>query len=346
MENFLYNDKIGIHKGGNILKAVQINKFGGPEVLKTVDVEEPIPDDNEIKVKVYAVGLNPNESYTISGTYAYNIPNLPYIPGYDATGIIEEIGSNVENFEVGDRVFLSAFSANRNTGTYAENVVVDAKNVFHLPDNVSLVKGAALGIPSFTAYKALFQKAKIKAGETVLIHGASGSVGNWLVQMAKAVGAIVIGTSSTKKGRDLVLSLGADYAMDHVTQQNKEKLLALTNEQGPDIIIEMLANKNLETDMQVIRRQGRIIVVGSRDSIEVDPRNLMTNEAIVTGMTFTSPTEKEMKELTYGVNALLESGAIHSYIGNKFSLDEPVKAHKTLMESSGNGRTIFLVTEE
>ena len=145
------------------MKAVQIKEFGGPEVLKTVEVDEPFPNENEVKVKVHAVGLNPNESYTITGTYAYNIPELPYIPGYDATGIIEEIGSNVEGFQIGDRIFLSAFSADRNTGTYAEKVVVDAENVFRLPDNVSLIKGAALGIPAFTAYKALFQKAKIKA---------------------------------------------------------------------------------------------------------------------------------------------------------------------------------------
>lgn len=328
------------------MKAIQIKEFGGPEELKTVNIEEPTPHENEVKVKVYAVGLNPNESYTITGTYAYNIPELPYIPGYDATGTIEEIGSNVEGFKIGDRVFLSAFSADRNTGTYAEKVVVDARNVYHLPDNVSLIKGAALGIPAFTAYKALFQKAKLKAGETILIHGASGAVGNWLVQMAKAVGAIVIGTSSTEKGRSLVLDLGADYAINHVTQQNKDKLLSLTNEQGPDIIIEMLANKNLETDMQIIQRHGRIIIVGSRETVEVDPRNLMTNEAVVTGMTFTSPNEKEMKELSFGLNAFLESGAIYPFIGDEFTLDEPIEAHKNLMESSGNGRTIFVVSEE
>jgi len=328
------------------LKAVQINEFGGSEVLKTVEIEESYPNENEVKVKVYTVGLNPNEAYTITGTYAYNIPELPYIPGYDATGIIEEIGPNVEKFKKGDRVFLSAFSAKRNTGTYAEKVVVDAECVFKLPDGISFKKGAALGIPAFTAYKALFQKAKIKAGETVLIHGASGAVGNIAVQMAKAIGAIVIGTSSTKEGRQAILNLGADYALNHISEKNKGELLNLTDEQGPEVIIEMLANANLEMDMQIIAKYGRIIIVGSRDTIEVNPRNLMTNEAIVTGMTFTSPTKKAMKEMHYGLNALLKIGAIDPLIGDIFTLDEPVKAHKALMESSGNGRTIFVVSEE
>ena len=328
------------------MKAIQINEFGGPEVLKTVEIDEPYPNEDEVKVKVFVTGLNPSEAYTITGTYGYNVPNLPYVPGYDATGIIEEVGSSVNHFKKGDRVFLSAFSAERNTGTYAEKVVTDAKNVFRLPDNISFKEGAALGIPVFTAYKAIFLKANVRAGETVLVHGASGSVGSMAVQMAKAIGATVIGTSSTEEGRQTILDLGADHAMDHISEDNKEEVLNITNEQGPDVIIEMLANANLETDMQVIVKYGRIIIVGSRDTIEVNPRNLMTSEAIVTGMTFTYPTQKEMKEMQYGVNALLEIGAIRSLIGNEFTLDEPVEAHKSLMESSGNGRTIFVVQEE
>lgn len=328
------------------MKAIQINEFGGPEVLKTVEIDEPYPNEDEVKVKVFVTGLNPSEAYTITGTYGYNVPNLPYVPGYDATGVIEEVGSSVNHFKKGDRVFLSAFSAERNTGTYAEKVVTDAKNVFRLPDNISFKEGAALGIPVFTAYKAIFLKANVRAGETVLVHGASGSVGSMAVQMAKAIGATVIGTSSTEEGRQTILDLGADHAMDHISEDNKEELLNITNEQGPDVIIEMLANANLETDMQVIVKYGRIIIVGSRDTIEVNPRNLMTSEAIVTGMTFTYPTQKEMKEMQYGVNALLEIGAIRPLIGNEFTLDEPVEAHKALMESSGNGRTIFVVQEE
>lgn len=328
------------------MKAIQINEFGGPEVLKTVDIDEPFPNKDEVKVKIFVTGLNPSEAYTITGTYNYNIPSLPYVPGYDATGIIEEVGSNVNHFKKGDRVFISAFSAKRNTGTYAEKVVTDAKNVFKLPDNVSFREGAGLGIPVFTAYKAIFLKANVRAGETVLVHGASGSVGNLAVQMAKTIGATVIGTSSTEEGRQTVLDLGADYVMNHITEDNKEELLKITGEEGPDVIIEMLANANLDIDMQVIGKHGRIIIIGSRGTIEVNPRNLMTSEAIVTGMTFRYPTQTEMREMQYGVNALLEIGAIQPLIGNAFTLDEPIEAYKSLMESTGNGRTIFVVREE
>lgn len=325
------------------MKAVQISQFGGPEVLNVVHIDEPSPDKNEVKVKLYAVGLNPNESYTITGTYAYNIPDLPYVPGYDGSGIVEEVGEDVADFQKGDRVYLSAFSANRNTGTYAEKVVVDASNIYHLPDNASFLEGAALGIPAFTAYRALHQKARVRAGEMVLIHGASGAVGNLAVQMAKAAGCIVIGTSSTEEGRTSILEIGADFALPHITEENKDKLLELTDNNGPDVIIEFLANENLEVDTKVIARNGRIVIVGSRGSIEFTPRNLMSNDATVTGMAFTYPNPQEMMEMKSGVYALIASGSIKPIIGKKFTLEEASEAHRYLMDSSGNGRTVFEV---
>ena len=328
------------------MKAVQIHTYGGPEVLKTVEIEEPNPSAGEVKVKLYTTGLNPSESYTISGNYGYNIPDLPYTPGYDGAGTVEEVGHDVTEFKVGDRVYLTAFSADRTTGTYAEKIVLDAKNVYSLPDNISFLEAAGLGIPAFTAYKALFLKARICAGEIVLIHGASGSVGSMAVQMAKAKGAIVIGTSSTEEGRQLILDIGADYALNHISEENKDELNKITDNQGPDVIIEMLANVNLETDSKIIANYGRIVVVGSRGTIEFTPRNLMTNEASITGMTFTYPTEEEMQEMEHGINAFLKSGVIKPVIGKKFSLDEPKEAHEALMGSSGNGRTIFVIAEE
>lgn len=328
------------------MKAVQISEFGGPEVLKVVNIEEPSPNKGEVKVKVYAVGLNPSENYTISGTYAYNVPDLPYTPGYDASGIIEEVGEGVTNLKIGERVYLSAFSAERNTGTYAEKIVLDEENVYRLPDNTSFLEGAALGIPAFTAYRALHQKARIRAGETVLIHGASGAVGTLAVQIAKAVGCIVIGTSSTEKGRSNILALGADYAIPHVTEENKDEVLILTDDKGPDVIIEFLANVNLEVDTKIITDEGRIVIVGSRGTIEFTPRNLMSNDATVTGMAFTHPKPEDLHEMYHGITALVKSGFLKPTIGKIFTLEEATEAHKYLMESSGSGRTVFEVHKE
>lgn len=328
------------------MKAVQINEFGGRDVLKTALIDEPTPNANEVKIKLYATGLNPNESYTITGTYDAFKPELPYVPGFDGAGIVEELGPEVKNVQVGDRVFISGFTADRNTGTYAEKVVINTEHVYHLPDKLTMNEGAALGIPVFTAYRALFQRADIKIGEYILIHGATGAVGSLAVQMAKAVGAIVIGTSSTKVGRKQIIDMGADYAFNHTTDDNKNKLLRATNGNGPDVIIEMLANENLEIDMQIIADEGRIIVVGSRDSIEVNPRHLMGSEAIVTAVNVGRMTSEDKEEALHGIMNFIENDALQPLIGKHFTLDEPVEAHKEMMEGPGNGRTIFLIAKE
>lgn len=328
------------------MKAVQITEYGGPEVLQLAEIEEPTPKENQVKVKLYATGLNPSDSYTISGTYAFNRPDLPYVPGYDGAGIIEEVGSTVKNVKVGDRVFVSAFSKEESTGTYAEKVVVNADNVYLLPDHMTMNEGAALGIPAFTAYSALHQKARIRAGEFVLIHGASGAVGTNAVQIAKAMGAIVIGTASTEKGRENILQLGADYAIPHVTEENKEQLVEITDNKGPDVIIEFLANVNLETDSKVIANHGRIIIVGNRGTIEFTPRNLMGNEATVTGMAFTRPSKEVLNEVVHGITALISTGYLKPQIGKKFTLEQAPEAHEHLMGSSGDGRTIFEIVKE
>lgn len=328
------------------MKAVRIDEFGGPEVLKTVSMDEPTPNANEVKIKLYTTGLNPNESYTITGTYGAFKPDLPHVPGFDGAGIVEEIGPEVENVKVGDRVFLGGYKADRNTGTYAEKVVVDTDHVYHLPDSFSMDEGAALGIPVFTAYRALFQQADVDIGDYVLIHGATGSVGSLAVQMAKAVGAIVIGTSSTKEGRKQIIDMGADYAFNHTTEENKEKLLRATDDNGPDVIIEMLANKNLEIDLQLVAEKGQVVVVGSRDSVEITPRLLMGTEAALTAVNVGHMSRVEKEEALHAVMNFIDNEAIEPIIGKKFTLDEPIEAHKAMMEGSGNGRTIFEIVKE
>lgn len=323
------------------MKSIKINKFGGPEVLELVETKESTVSKNEIKVRLYAAGLNPNESYIISGTYAYLIPELPYTPGFDGAGIVEEVGERVKNVREGDRVFVAAFTADKNTGTHAEKVVVDKEVVYSLPDNISFNEGAGLGIPAFAAFRSLFQIAKLKAGEIVLIHGASGAVGLLAVQMAKAIGAKVIGTSSTMEGQELIKKVGADYVIEHINSRNLDTIKEITQNKGPDVIIEMLANKNLENDLDIISKKGRIVVVGNRGEITINPRKLMTTEAIVTGLSITKLNDEDKREIIDGLTAFLKTGALRPVIGEKFKLDEAEEAYKELIDGHGNGRLIF-----
>ncbi|MEW9053865.1 MAG: NADPH:quinone reductase [Neobacillus sp.] len=325
------------------MKAIRIDQFGGPSVLNYTEVEEPIPGSNEVRVRLYAAGVNPNDAYVRTGTYSFFIPNLPYTPGFDGAGIVEAIGEGVEHLKTGDRVFVAALLAKKNTGTYSQKVVCDADAVHLLPESVTYEEGAALGIPALAAYRALFHRAKIKAGETVLIHGASGGVGLLAVQMAAGIGATVIGTASTEEGKSLVKAAGASYVLSHVKEDSFNELLSLTNGIGPDVIIESLANENLETDLKIIAPFGRIVIVGNRGSIEVTPRLAMIKEADILGMALWNAPPNEYHESLKGVAAFLKAGILKPIVGDEMPLSDAVKAHEQILSKKARGKMVLTI---
>lgn len=325
------------------MKAIQVSKFGGPEVLKYTEINEPVPAEGEVRVRLYAAGVNPNEAYVRTGTYSFYIPELPYTPGFDGAGVVDEVGEGVEHVKTGDRVFVAALLAKRNTGTYAQKVVCDAKAVHRLPESISYKEGAALGIPAITAYRILFHRARIKPGETVLIHGASGGVGLLAVQMAKGIGAKVIGTASSEEGKSLVKASGAAHVLDHITGDSIEKIISLTNGKGPDVIIEFLANVNLETDLKIIAQYGRIVVVGNRGSLEINPRLAMMKEADILGTALWNAPPHEYSESLHAIEAFLESGTLHPEIGEELTLEDAEKAHEQILTRKAHGKMILSI---
>ena len=178
------------------MKAIIVKEFGAPEVLKFEETADLEPDENQILVKVEAAGVNPVDTYIRSGTHAQK-PNLPYTPGKDAAGIVEKTGANISEFKTGDRVLTTGSI----TGTYAEFCLCEENQLIKLPDNISFEQGAGVFVPYATSYRALFQKAGGKSGETVLVHGASGGVGIAAIQWAKNAGLKVIGTASSEDGQ-------------------------------------------------------------------------------------------------------------------------------------------------
>jgi NADPH2:quinone reductase len=169
------------------MKAILVHEFGGPEVLRLEDVPTPQPGSGQVLVRMHAIGVDPVETYIRAGTYA-RLPALPYTPGNDGAGVVEQIGSDVNEFEPGDRVY----TAGSVSGTYAEFALCKTEQVHRLPENVSFAQGAAMGTPYATAYRGLLQRASAKPGETVLVHGASGGVGTAAVQLARARGLRVV----------------------------------------------------------------------------------------------------------------------------------------------------------
>ncbi len=186
------------------MRAIRVHEFGGPEVLRLEEVPEPRPGPSQLLVRLSAAGVNPVDTYKRAGWHSHS-PRLPYTPGEDGAGTVEEVGADVKRFKVGDRIYL----ARSLTGTYAEAALCEEWQAHPLPANVTFEQGACLGVPYMTAYRALFHRAAARAGETVLVHGASGGVGLAAVQLARAAGLRVIGTAGTDAGRRLVAEQGA-----------------------------------------------------------------------------------------------------------------------------------------
>jgi NADPH2:quinone reductase len=321
------------------VKAIRVHQFGGPEVLKLEEVPDPQSGPGQVVVRVHAAGVNPVEAYIRTGTYAAK-PNLPYTPGSDAGGVVVAVGPGVKRVKTGDRVYTTASI----TGTYAEMALCDEAKVQRLPEHVSFEQGAAMGVPYGTAYRGLFQRADAKPAETVLVHGASGGVGTAAVQLARAAGMVVIGTAGSEDGMKLVQEQGAHHVLNHSTEGYLDELMKLTEGRGVDVIIELLANKNLARDLTVLAKKGRVAVIGNRGTIEINPRDAMSREADIRGVTLMNTSDAEYKEMHAALVAGLESGALHPVIGEKIPLAEAARAHTEIMGGSGARGKMVLVT--
>ncbi|PYS40838.1 MAG: NADPH:quinone reductase [Acidobacteria bacterium] len=319
------------------MRAIRVSEFGGPEVLKIQDVADPKADSGQVLVRIKAAGVNPVDTYIRAGAYARK-PNLPFTPGTDAGGIVEAVGPNVKRFKAGDRVYTNGSI----TGVCAELALCEESRVHHLPGKISFAQGAALGVPYGTAYRALFQRGRTKAGETVLVHGATGGVGVACVQFARAAGLTVIGTGGTEKGRALVAEQGAHHVLDHRASDYDKQLLNITEGRGVDLITEMLANVNLARDLTMLAPGGRVVVIGNRGNVEINPREAMTREAAIFGLTLFAATEADLREIHAAIIAGLENGTVRPFVGHELPLADAPRAHQFVMEPGAYGKIVLV----
>lgn len=319
------------------MKAIVVHEFGNPEVMRLEEVEDPKPGIGEVVIKIHAVGVNPVDTYIRSGLYPVG-PRLPYTPGMDGAGIVESVGEGVKLLKAGDRVYI----AGTISGSYAEKALCRESQVHPLPENISFPQGAALGVPYGTAYRALFQRARAIPGEVVLVHGASGGVGVAAVQIARAAGLRVIGTGGTERGRQLIMEQGAHYVFDHHAPDHMERILKSTGGRGVDVILEILANVNLGRDPGILAQGGRIVVIGSRGTVEIDPRDAMRRDAAILGMVLMNAPECDLYSIHAALGAGLENGALRPVIGREFRLEEASRSHREIMETSAYGKIVLV----
>jgi NADPH:quinone reductase len=319
------------------MKAIRVAQFGDPGVLKLEDVSVPVPTATQIVVRVHAAGVNPVETYIRSGSYARK-PSLPYTPGTDGAGVVEAIGSEITQHKVGDRVYL----AGSVSGTYAEFALCEEAHVHPLPENLSFSQGAAIGVPYATAYRALIDRAACLPEELVLVHGGSGGVGLAAIQIARAHGLRVFATASTPEGRDLVRAQGAHEVFDHRAPDYLEQVRAAAGSHGVDIVLEMLANVNLSKDLGLLATHGRVIVIGSRGRVEIDPRDVMGRESDIRGMVLFNTPPEELAIIHAALGAGFESGPLKPVVGKEFRLSDAADAHRAILEPGAHGKIVLL----
>lgn len=322
------------------MKAIRVRELGGPEVLILEEVPDPEPGRGEVLIRLRAAGVNPVDVYRRSGQASYQV-DLPFIPGHDGAGEVLGLGPDAEGFGPGDRVFIGGRSTPH--GTYAEKTIVAAQNLFLLPDRMSFEQGAAIRTPYLSAYRALHQRGRARPGETVLIHGASGGVGTASVQLALVHNLTVIGTAGSDRGKQLLAELGAHHVVDHNDPHHLERILELTDGRGVELVLEMLANVNLGEDLKALANRGRVVVVGSRGIVEINPRDAMTREAEIRGMFLARATDHELEAMHAAMTPLFEDGTLSPVVGKAFPLAEAPEAHRAVMEPGAYGKIVLVM---
>ncbi|HEX9996288.1 MAG TPA: NADPH:quinone reductase [Abditibacterium sp.] len=308
-------------------------------MLQIEEIADPTPQNGQIVVKIHAAGINPVETYRRAGTPPYNSGPMPYTPGSDGAGEIVALGNGVENFQIGDRVFVYS---PKGSGTYAQMCVCDQNDVFSLPENVSFEQGAALGVPYATAHRALFGKANAQKGEFVFVHGATGGVGVAAIQLAIRAGLKVGGSAGSAAGEEFLESLGVRYTTNHNASDYLSDVLGMTCGRGCDVILEMLANQNLGADPQVLAPFGRIVVIGNRGEATVNPRDWMMRDATIYGMTLFNVPPTELREIYTDLSVGLAEGSLNPIVGQQFSLSDAPAAHESVMQSGARGKIVLL----
>jgi NADPH:quinone reductase len=318
------------------LRAIRVTEFGGPEKMRLEEVPDLQPGRGEIVVAIRAAGVNPVDTYIRSGVHARK-PALPFTPGLDGAGTVLRLGEGVSGFSVGDRVYVG----DSLSGTYAEQALCEVGQVHKLPENIDFSEGATIGIAYATAQYALIDVAQARSGETLLVHGGSGGVGTASVQIGKAHGMKVIATAGSERGLKLLREQGADHVVNHNGATYQDEIMAYTGGRGVDVIMEMLANKNLGNDLRLLARHGRVAIIGSRGTVEVNPRDAMLRNAAILGVFLFIVEPEKMAEIHSGLYPRLRDGTLKPIVGERMPLSDAIRAHVKVLEPGAYGKIVL-----
>ena len=308
------------------MKAVRLHDFGPPDNLRYEDATKPTLGSADLLIRVHAAGVNPLDAKIRSGHAQSRFPvNLPVILGWDVSGIVEAVGSDQSDFRPGDAVF-SRPDVNR-PGCYAEYVTVASSEVAKKPTTIDHVHAASVPLAACTAWQALFDKGGLTSGQTVLIHAAAGGVGSFAVQLARSVGAIVIGTGSAEN-RDYLESIGATQVIDYKNERFEDILSDV------DLVLDSVGGDTYERSWDVLKPGGILVSL-------VSPT--VTDDAAKRGMRGTifmmQPSASQLSK----IGTMIDQGQIKTYVEEVLPLQEASKAHEMIEKGHTRGKIVLKV---
>jgi NADPH:quinone reductase-like Zn-dependent oxidoreductase len=311
------------------MKAIVIHEYGSPEVLKYEDVPRPEPKEDQILVRMIAAGVNPVDGMIRSGMFAkYEKAEFPAILGADIAGVIEKVGSKITKFKAGDPVF--AYASLKTGGGYAEYALTTEREAAPKPKSLTYVEAAAVPVVALTAWQALIDTAKLSADRTVLIHGGSGGVGTFAIQIAKARGAKVIATASTAN-QDLLKELGADMAIDYTKQKFEDVA------KDVDVVLDSVGKDTLARSYGVVKKGGYIVSLVARiDHAELDKHGIHGASLNV------EPNSDELAE----IGRLIDDKKIKVVVSQTFPLAEAKSAQEQVATGHTRGKIVLKIADE
>ncbi|MDP5275729.1 quinone oxidoreductase family protein [Chengkuizengella axinellae] len=324
------------------MKAIIVSEYGLPETMKYIDLETPTIHSKQVLIRVEATSVNFADIKARYGRKGKG--DLPFIPGLDAAGVIEQVGTDVKHLKVGQRVI--AFPKK---GSYAEYVAADGNLTFAIPDNVDFHTAAACPIVSFTSYKLLADVARLREGETVLIHAAAGGIGTTAIQLAKILGAKqVIGMVGSYNKMEIAKRAGADHVICHEEEDFANKVRELTNGEGADVILDSISGKVTEKSLECLAYYGRIVHFGnsSGEIGNFKTQDLHSSCRSVLGFSLGTTRNKRpelLKETANQVMKYIADGSLEIVIGKRFKLEEAVEAHQWVESRRSTGKVLLEV---
>lgn len=316
-----------------IMKAVVIENFGGAETLKLKEVPEPIPQENEVLIRVEYTAVNPVDWKIREGLLKSRLPHeFPLIPGWDAAGVIAEVGSNVRQFKIGDEVYAYCRKPIVKEGTYAEFVTFDAAQVALKPKNISFAEAAAIPLASLTAWQGLFDFANLKENQSVLIHAGSGGVGSFAIQFARHAQAEVWTTCSLPN-HSYVKQLGAREAIDY-TKENFVTAIKKKKNDGFDVIFDGVGGKTLQDSYSLLKPGGVLVSI-----VEKPSQQMSTDSKTKMGFIFVRPDGEQLGQ----IGKLIEEGKVKIPHIVEMNLQEAAYAQEESKKGHTQGKIVLKV---